>query len=440
MKKWISRLLTLVMCLSLVACGESKEPVVEGTNPGVEESEPALESVSYTYEFEGMVGKETAQFDLDADGTCQFFLPGNPMITDVYGGTYTREGNTVAVSGLTNVDTSSDFTTPSLWSWIVDGNTTITVDDATGTFVPGGAAEDMPEGLPAGGGLPGLDMESNADYVNVPYGSNSDAQVMDIYLPENPTGYDPVILVCHGGGFAFGSQAMAIIKPIIDAGVSNGYVVASVDYRKSGEAAFPGALSDAKAAVRYLRANAAEYGIDPDKVVIWGESAGAYLSLMTALTPEVAELNGDVTDNLEQSSSVNVLVSFYAPVEFWTMDDEYAALGVTGTTFAADSSFESKFVGQAIGQDEEKTYTTYWETYVDQLPEDFALTAWVQVGDSDMSVPYTQSENFASRLAGVLGENSVHFGILEDADHEDDAFYTEENLGQIFAFLAEALG
>lgn len=431
MKKWTVLFLALAMCLSLVACGDNKEAEAAGTIPGAEEPQPAPEVISYTYEFEGMVGRETAQFDLGADGTCQFFLPGNPMITDVYGGTYTRDGNTVTVSGLTNVNTSSDFTAPSLWSWIVDGSTTITVDDAAGTFVP--------ENI-GGGGLPDLDMESDADHANVAYASNSDAQVMDIYLPEDPTGADPVILVCHGGGFAFGSQTMAIIRPIIDAGVANGYVVAAVDYRKSGEAVFPGALSDVKAAVRYLRANAAEYGIDPDKIVIWGESAGAYLSLMTALTPEVAELNGDVTDNPEQPSSVNALVSFYAPVEFWTMDDEYAALGITGTTFAADSSFESKFVGQAIGQDQETTYTTYWETYADQLPEDFTLTAWVQAGDSDMSVPYTQSENFAARLAGVLGEDSVHFGILEGADHEDDAFYTEENLGQIFAFLAQALG
>lgn len=91
---------------------------------------------SYTYEFDGMMGKETAQFDLLADGTCQFFLPNNPMITDVYAGTYTREGDAVTVTGLKNVDASSEYTTPGLWDWIVDGNTTITVDDAAGSFIP----------------------------------------------------------------------------------------------------------------------------------------------------------------------------------------------------------------------------------------------------------------------------------------------------------------
>ena len=375
----------------------------------------------YTYEFDGMMGKETAQFDLAEDGTCQFSLPGNPMLTDVYAGTYTSSGNTVTITGLTNVDPSSDFKTPGLWDWIVDGNATITVDVAAGTFVPAGSAETGGTELPNG-------------LTDVAYATTSPAQVCDIYTPEGVE-KAPVIVLVHGGGFAFGDQSMAIIRPVIKAAVANGYAVVSVDYRKSSEAAFPGALADVKAAVRFVRANADAYGFDAERITIWGESAGAYLSLMTALTPEVAELNGDVTDNEGVSSAVTALVTFYAPVEFWTMDAEYAALGNPGTTFATDSSFESKFLGQAIGADQEKTYTTYWETYADQLPKDFALSAWVQVGDSDMSVPYTQSQNFASRLAGVLGESSVHFNILEGADHEDAAFYTDENLGAIFAWL-----
>ncbi|MCD8007738.1 MAG: alpha/beta hydrolase, partial [Clostridiales bacterium] len=193
------------------------------------------------------------------------------------------------------------------------------------------------------------------------------------------------------------------------------------------------------AEVRNLRANAETYGIDADKVAIWGESAGAYLSLMTALTPEVEDLNGDVTDNLEQSSAVTALVDFYGPVEFYTMDAEYEALGIEGTTYSSEDSFESAFVGQAIGEDEETTYKTWWYTYVNQLPEDFTLSAWIQVGDSDTSVPYTQSQNFAEKLTEVLGEDSVTFGIIEGAEHEDDLFYTDDNLAQVFDFLANAL-
>lgn len=228
---------------------------------------------------------------------------------------------------------------------------------------------------------------------------------------------------------------MAIVQPIFAAAVEHGYAVVSVDYRKSGEAAFPAAVADVKAAVRFVKANAGEYGFDPEHVAVWGESAGAYLSLMTALTPEVEALNGDVTDNSEVSSQVTALVDFYGPVEFYTMDEEYKALGVEHDLFASDASFESKFLGQNVGSDKEKTYETYWETYAEELPGDFTLSAWIQAGDADTSVPYTQSENFAERLSEVIGGDHVSFGIIGGADHEDAAFYTEENLSEVFVFL-----
>jgi len=268
-------------------------------------------------------------------------------------------------------------------------------------------------------------------------GRNGDVRVI-LYRPFEGEGPFPVIVLVHGGGFMFGDQNMAVIQPVIAEGTARGYAVASVDYRKSGEAVFPGALADVKAAVRFLKANAADYGIDPEKMVIWGESAGAYLSLMTALTPHVEALNGDMTENLTESSAVPVLVDFYGPVEFYVMDQEAAQLGMD-VSFGAEDSFESKFLGQALTQDREKTYTTYWETYKDQLPADFMLKAWVQVGDADARVPYTQSESFAARLGETIGQEHVEFSVISGADHEDDLFYTAENLEKVFAFIETAL-
>ena len=398
----------------------------------------SLPGIAGTYSFteSAMGGAFTVDWTLvlNEDGTFAL-TESNAMLGDTTytGETYTAEGLTLTTGPLSGGQPQAAFFNNDLSCvWTLDpiGKTVTPVNYDAG---PGGAPD---PGMPA---LPGLGGESDADFPNVAYASNSSAQVMDIFLPENATGSDPVIVVVHGGGFAFGSQTMEIIRPVIEAGTANGYVVASVDYRKSSEAVFPGALADVKAAVRYLRANAGEYGIDPEQVVIWGESAGAYLSLMTALTPEAAELDGDVTDNLEQSSAVAALVDFYGPVEFYTMDDEYRALGREDSTFATDASFESKFLGQAIGQDKEKTYTAWWGTYVDQLPDGFALRAWVQAGDADNSVPYTQSQNFAAKLAEVIGEDSVTFGLIEGAGHEDPLFYTEENLSRIFDFLADAL-
>ena len=530
MKKLLSLILAVVMLLTLVACGGAGEP--ETTKPPVQTSEvpetseaPAVEMTSYTYTFQGMMGEETAQIDLYTDGTCQFFLPDHPMIKDVYAGTYTQEGATVSIVGLTNVDTASEYTTPGLWDWIVDGNATVTIDDAAKTFAPAAAAAEAVDvvgsyiyefdgmmgkekaqiDLAADGtakfflpdhpmikdvyagtytangptvsivGLTNVDtaseyttpglwdwiVDGNATVTvdveaktfapgeaavegpagpvgpasgdngidgikNISYGSLSADQVLDAYTPEGVE-KAPVIVLVHGGGFMFGDQGMDIVAPVINKALEHGYAVVAVDYRKSSEAVFPAALSDVKAAVRWVRAHAMEYGFDPEHIAVWGESAGAYLASMTALTPDVAALNGDMTEFDKIPNGVTALVSFYAPIEFYTMYDE------AGKPESAAGSFESKFLGQDIMADKEKTYTTYWETYADQIPTD--LKVWIQAGDADEKVPYTQSVNFATRLAGYIGEENVEHSIIPGVGHEAEAFYTDENLDAVFAWL-----
>ena len=398
------------------------------TDAGVVGNTYTYDEVNEAYGF-----TTTWELTLAEDGEGTMFEPNDLMGDTTYTVSWTYADGVFTVTLL-----ESDGDSMSLSSMFDDTYTCDYYVYSDGTFTPVNASSSDSSDLD-GLTISISDEESDADYPGVAYADESDSQVMDIYIPEGATGSDPVIVVVHGGGFKFGSQTMDIIQPIIEAGLANGYVVASVDYRKSGEATFPGALSDVKAAVRYLKANAEEYGIDADKVVIWGESAGAYLSLMTALTSEVEDLNGDVDDNLEYSSSVAALVDFYGPVEFYTMDEEYVSLGIEGTTYSEDSSFESAYLGQAIGEDEEYTYTTWWGSYTDQLPDDFTLSAWIQAGTSDTSVPYTQSENFAAALAEVIGEENVNFSLIEGAEHEDDLFYTDENLADVFAFLAEVL-
>lgn len=411
MKKLTALLLAAIMVLTLAACGETAEPAEATTNPA-ETAGP----MSYTYTFEGMMGQETAQIDLNTNYTCRFWLPGNDMIKDVYEGIYNREGNVVSIFGLKNTDANSAYALPGLWDWIREGNTTITVDDETMTFVPEGADASGEAEIPA----------ETSGLKNIAYASNSDAQVCDIYLPEGVE-KAPVIVLVHGGGFMFGDQGMHVILPVIEKALEKGYAVVSVDYRKATEAVFPAALGDVKAAVRFVKAHAMEYGFDPDKIVIWGESAGAYLSLMTALTPDVAELNADVTDYAEISSDVTALVSFYAPVEFYTLYEE------AGKPDSAAGSFESKFLGQDIMADRDATYKTYWETYGDGIPAD--LMVWIQAGDADSRVPHTQSVNFADRLKNYISEDNIAYSIIPGADHEDALFYTDGNLDAVFAWL-----
>lgn len=452
-KRWTALLLAAAMLLALAACGgaaapaqpeasagsaaEIPEPTPEPTPEAVPEpapeapaEEPAAsaeeepeeappEDVTGTYHFDesAMNGAFTVPWTLElrADGTYTITEENPFMGTLTYEGEYTYGDGVVTTGPFEGEPPVADFfAEDKSCQWRLEGEGCVPVN-----YTGGETATASEDGL-----------------TNIAYGDLSASQVLDLHLPAGE-GPFPVIVLLHGGGFLFGDQRMPIIQPVIDAAVAKGYAVASVDYRKSSEAIFPAALSDVKAAMRFLRKNAGEYGIDPEQVVLWGESAGAYLALMTALTPEVAELNGDMTENLEQSSAVTALVDFYGPVEFFTMDEE---MGNTEPSFATDASFESQFLGQNLGADRDKTYTTYWETYKDQLPAGFTLKAWVQVGDSDARVPCTQSEHFAERLGAVIGPENVAFSFIPGADHEDDLFYTQENLDAVFAFLDEALG
>jgi acetyl esterase/lipase len=110
--------------------------------------------------------------------------------------------------------------------------------------------------------------------------------VVDIYMPSKKGGAKPLVLYIHGGGWVAGhtrhSGALSNFPAVLAKLASEGFVVASLEYRLAGETGFPAQLQDSRAAIRFLKANAAKYGIDPAKVGVWGGSAGGHLSALTA--------------------------------------------------------------------------------------------------------------------------------------------------------------
>lgn len=111
---------------------------------------------------------------------------------------------------------------------------------------------------------------------------------MDLYLPAKTTTKYPLVIWIHGGGWSRGdartSGAFKDWPAVLASLAARGFVVASVDYRMSSEAHFPAAIQDVKASVRFLRANAAKYNIDPDQIFLWGGSAGGHLAALAATT------------------------------------------------------------------------------------------------------------------------------------------------------------
>ena len=105
---------------------------------------------------------------------------------------------------------------------------------------------------------------------------NGEVLTLDLYFPEKFSGPLPVIVWIHGGGWSRGRKERCPAVAL----VNDGYVIASIDYRLTSTAPFPAQIEDCKAAVRWLRANASQYSLDPDHIGVWGHSAGGHLAAL----------------------------------------------------------------------------------------------------------------------------------------------------------------
>ncbi|HEY0812824.1 MAG TPA: alpha/beta hydrolase, partial [Pseudonocardia sp.] len=156
------------------------------------------------------------------------------------------------------------------------------------------------------------------------YAPASLAEVLDLWLPPTASQPAPLLIFVHGGGFSGGDKRD--VGPKVMPLLQQGFAVASVNYRLSGEARFPAAAQDVKAAVRYLRAHASADSIDPGRFAIWGESAGANLAALVGTTATQPTIFDDPQlGNGATSSAVQAVVEWYGPIDFAHRENQYRA-------------------------------------------------------------------------------------------------------------------
>jgi len=168
---------------------------------------------------------------------------------------------------------------------------------------------------------------------------------MDLYLPADPSGPAPIMVFVHGGGWQGGTYQN--VPPHTSAFLAQGVAVASVQYRLSQQAIFPAQIHDVKGAIRFLRANAAQYNLNPARIGVWGASAGGHLAAHSGTSSGVAEAEGATGGNLAFAGPVQAVVDHFGPTDLLHMQ-----LDVTtppGSAFNHDdpSSPESKLIGFA---------------------------------------------------------------------------------------------
>jgi acetyl esterase/lipase len=229
-------------------------------------------------------------------------------------------------------------------------------------------------------------------HADIEYGKAGDVSLkFDVYTPRTESKKPrPVVVWIHGGGWQGGNKSSGAgrLVPLVATG---NYVGVSVGYRLTNVTAWPGQIHDCKAAIRWIRANAKKYNIDPERIGVWGASAGGHLVIMLGTSGGVKDLEGD-NGSPGQSSRVQCVVDFCGPSDF-------LAFGKGNPSMNRPNSPVSKLLGGPLKDKEEVAKNASPVTFVSKDNPPFLIMH----GTADKTVPIAQAERLDAALkkAGV---------------------------------------
>ncbi|HEV8060492.1 MAG TPA: alpha/beta hydrolase [Gemmataceae bacterium] len=243
-------------------------------------------------------------------------------------------------------------------------------------------------------GPPAIQIENSLTYGK---GGESDL-MLDLALPTQGNGPFPAVICIHGGSWKSGKRQD--LSQIVKTLASRGFVAATVSYRFMQDAKFPAQIEDCKAAVRWLRAHAAQYKIDKDHVGVVGFSAGGHLACLLGTTGKEDNLEG-AGGSPDQPSGVQAVVDFFGPTDFTTKDWSEDVETKTLTPFLGDTFANRPDLYRRASP----------ILYVKPNSPPFLILH----GTEDKTVSIRQSRSFAKKLeeAGV----SVKLIEVPDAGH-----------------------
>jgi len=216
---------------------------------------------------------------------------------------------------------------------------------------------------------------------------------LDFYLPEKGDGPFPLVVWIHGGGWRSGDKANCQALPLLE----YGFATASINYRLTDKACFPAQIYDCKAAIRYLRANAKQFNIDPNCIGVWGGSAGGHLAALLGTSNGNHELEGDIGEYTSTSSNVQAVCDWFGPSDFLSMP-----IGKQQLNQSKD--LKIKFLGGSISEKRELAALCSPTTHVSNDDPPFLIMH----GDQDKLVPVQQSQ----LLYDLLKAQGVHAQLI----------------------------
>lgn len=257
----------------------------------------------------------------------------------------------------------------------------------------------------------------------IAYGSDP-RQVMDVTLPTG-AGPHPVLLMVHGGAFKMGDKSELSIWPDL---TQAGIAVVRINYRLSGSAKWPAQGEDCLAAVVHLQREGMALGLDPARLVLLGQSAGAFLAVSTALSL------------VEVGLKPRGVVSLFGPMDFSTMDQDMATLGRTpamGATDPADSA-ESQLLGYAVGENRAAARSMGPIGRLGRLKEPLPPIL-IRHGDADPLIADLQAKRLREAWIAADPQAEVDYKLVPGAGHGGAAFETDPVKAEVLAFVQKAL-
>jgi acetyl esterase/lipase len=228
---------------------------------------------------------------------------------------------------------------------------------------------------------------------------NGQGHLLDFYRPANARGLLPLVIWTGGSAF-LGDNGKNTARYLAPELLNAGFAVAGVSIRSSSQTRFPGQVHDIKAAIRFLRANAARFGIDPQRIAIMGDSSGGWTTAMAALTGDAPEMEGAV-GTAGVSSAVQAAVALYPPTDFLGMDRQGLVKCIDGLARPAPgmchdlaASPESMLVGCAIQSCPDAVRAADPARYVSAADPPLMILH----GRADALVPFGQGEHLFKAL------------------------------------------
>lgn len=261
---------------------------------------------------------------------------------------------------------------------------------------------------------------SNLEYARV----EGQPLLLDLSLAPEAKAPRPLIVWVHGGAWRAGSKADMPLQALVERGFS----IASVDYRLSPVARFPAQVHDIKAAIRFLRAHAAKYHLDPQRFVIAGSSAGGHLAALVGVSNGHKELEGTVGDHLTVSSDVQAIVSFFGASNLETILAQSTPHGLSVRVPA----LQLLLGGQPTEQPELAKLASP-VTHVEGRDPPLLLIH----GDQDPQMPINQSHELEGAYQRV--KRPCQFEVIHGGAHGGPPFFDATRLEMMEEFLQQSL-